>query len=54
MKFGFFPLGASKGAEHPYLVLDNGIIKAVHLIALCIVVLHLQEQSWYQHPSSPQ
>lgn len=26
-----------------YLVLDDGIVKAVHLIALCIVVLDLQD-----------
>lgn len=26
-----------------YLVLDDSIVEAVHLIALCIVVLHLQD-----------
>lgn len=36
------------GAESPYLVLDNGVIEAVHLVALRVVVLHL----WDTEPGS--
>lgn len=36
------------GAEPPHLILDNGVIEAVHLIALRIVVLHL----WDTEPGS--